>query len=73
MQKRQYFTHFDPSRVPSPCFVIDRAAVEDNLKILHRVEKESGARVLAALKAFSCWSLGDLVRPVFVWQLRQRC
>lgn len=60
MQKRQYFTHFDPARVPSPCFVIDKVAVEDNLKILHRVEKESGAKVLAALKAFSCWSLGDL-------------
>ena len=62
MQKRNYFTHFDPSRVPSPCFVIDRAAVEDNLRILNRVQRESGAKVLAALKAFSCWSLAPLVR-----------
>ncbi|MDO3388793.1 carboxynorspermidine decarboxylase [Gilvimarinus sp. SDUM040013] len=60
MQKRRYFDNFDASRVPSPCFVIDRAAVEDNLKILHRVGHESGAKVLAALKAFSCWSLGDM-------------
>lgn len=62
MQKREYFTHFDPARVPSPCFVIDKAAVEDNLKILNRVQRESGAKVLGALKAFSCWSLASLVR-----------
>ncbi len=62
MNKREYFTHFNPARVPSPCFVIDKAAVEDNLKILHRVQRESGAKVLAALKAFSCWSLAPLFR-----------
>lgn len=62
MQKREYFTHFNPARVPSPCFVIDKAAVEDNLKILHRVQRESGAKVLAALKAFSCWELAPLYR-----------
>ncbi|QEY14825.1 carboxynorspermidine decarboxylase [Cellvibrio sp. KY-GH-1] len=62
MQKREYFTQFDPARVPSPCFVIDKAAVEDNLKILNRVQRESGAKVLGALKAFSCWSLAPLVR-----------
>lgn len=54
------FNHFDPRRVPSPCFVVDVAAVEENLKILNRVQRESGAKVLAALKAFSCWRLGDL-------------
>jgi carboxynorspermidine decarboxylase len=56
------FKHFDPTRVPSPCFVIDEVAVEANLKILHRVQEESGAKVLAALKAFSCWSLAPLVQ-----------
>lgn len=55
------FTRFDPRRVPSPCFVIDTAAIERNLQVLHRVQQESGAKVLAALKAFSCWSLGPLI------------
>jgi carboxynorspermidine decarboxylase len=59
---RQTFTRFDPRRVPSPCFVVDVAAVEDNLKILNRVQRESGAKVLAALKAFSCWKLAPLYR-----------
>ncbi|WP_331352512.1 carboxynorspermidine decarboxylase [Cellvibrio sp. UBA7671] len=62
MQKREYFTHFNTARVPSPCYVIDKAAVQNNLKILNRVQRESGAKVLAALKAFSCWNLAPLFR-----------
>lgn len=56
------FLHFDMSRVPSPCFVVDEVAVERNLKILNRVQTESGAKVLAALKAFSMWSMAPLQR-----------
>lgn len=59
--KSSTFSQFDPRRVPSPCFVVDVAAVERNLQVLHRVQEESGARVLAALKAFSLWKLGPLV------------
>ncbi|MGD9659967.1 MAG: carboxynorspermidine decarboxylase [Porticoccaceae bacterium] len=58
--KSSSFHNFDPSRVPSPCYVVDVAAVEANLKVLHRVQQESGAKVLAALKAFSLWRLGEL-------------
>jgi carboxynorspermidine decarboxylase len=55
------FARFDLSRVPSPCFVVDEAAIRRNLEILRDVRDRSGARVLLALKAFSMWSLGDLV------------
>lgn len=55
------FQQFDPRRVPSPCFVVDEVAVENNLQLLNYVQRESGAKVLAALKAFSMWSLGPLV------------
>lgn len=41
--------------------MVDVAAVERNLQVLHRVQEESGAKVLAALKAFSLWKLGPLV------------
>ncbi|WP_421867989.1 carboxynorspermidine decarboxylase [Motiliproteus sp.] len=58
--KCQTFEGFDPSRVPSPCFVVDEAAVEANLKLLQQLQQRSGAKVLAALKAFSCWQLGEL-------------
>lgn len=55
------FQQFDPGRVPSPCFVVDEVAVERNLKILHRVQQASGAKVLMALKAFAMFSLAPLV------------
>ncbi len=55
------FRDFDLSRVPSPCFVVDEVAIENNLRILDRVQKASGARVLLALKAFSMFSLAPLI------------
>ena len=55
------FAHFDLNRVPSPCFVVDEVAVARNLATLQDVGRRAGAKVLLALKAFSMWSLGDLV------------
>lgn len=55
------FARFDLNRVPSPCFVVDEVAVRRNLSILQDVGARSGAKVLLALKAFSMWSLADLV------------
>ncbi|MGA0806043.1 MAG: carboxynorspermidine decarboxylase [Pseudohongiellaceae bacterium] len=55
------FGSFDPRSVPSPCFVVDEVAVERNLRILKRVQDESGAKVLLALKAFSMFSLAPLI------------
>ncbi len=55
------FARFDLSRVPSPCFVVDEAAVRRNLAVLKDVGERGGAKVLLALKAFSMWSLADVV------------
>jgi carboxynorspermidine decarboxylase len=55
------FSRLDTRRLPSPCFVVDEVAVEENLQLLNEVQKRSGAKVLLALKAFSMWSLGPLV------------
>ncbi|MCP5204670.1 MAG: carboxynorspermidine decarboxylase [Pseudomonadales bacterium] len=55
------FSKLDLGRLPSPCFVVDEVAVERNLRILRQVADASGARVLAALKAFSMWRLAPLV------------
>ncbi len=54
------FSKLDLQRLPSPCFVVDEVAVERNLTILKHIADESGAKVLAALKAFSMWSLAPL-------------
>ncbi len=55
-------TGFDLYRVPSPCYLVDTSAIEHNLSILQRVQQESGAKVLLALKAFSMFALAPLVR-----------
>lgn len=54
------FENFDPQRVASPAFVVDVRALEANLAILSEVGKASGAKILAALKAFSMHSAGEL-------------
>ena len=54
------FSKLDLQRLPSPCFVVDQVAIERNLAILKHVADSSGAKVLAALKAFSMWHLGPL-------------
>ncbi|MDE1463898.1 carboxynorspermidine decarboxylase [Spartinivicinus poritis] len=54
------FSQLDLSRLPSPCFVVDEVAVERNLAILKQVADQSGAKILAALKAFSMWNLAPL-------------
>ncbi|NOC43855.1 carboxynorspermidine decarboxylase [Ruegeria sp. HKCCD7559] len=56
------FRHFDLTRVPSPCFVVDEKAVERNLEVLADIGERSGAHVLSALKAFSMFALAPLVR-----------
>jgi len=55
------FAQFDLNRVPSPAFVVDAAAVRRNLAILKDVRDRSGIKLLAALKAFSMWSLGPTI------------
>ena len=54
------FEKLDLNSIPTPCFVVDEFAIEQNLKILHQVQRDSGAKILAALKAFSMWSLGGM-------------
>lgn len=56
------FRDFDLSRVPSPCFVVDAAAITRNVKILADVGAQSGAHVLAALKAFSMFAVAPILR-----------
>lgn len=56
------FGDFDLSRVPTPAFVVDEIAVEQNLMILADVAERSGAHILAALKAFSMFALAPKLR-----------
>lgn len=55
------FVHFDLNRVESPAFVVDAAKLRSNCQILADIRDESGIKVLAALKAFSMWSVAPLI------------
>lgn len=45
----------------TPCYIIDRNALEANLRILSGVMHRTGCRILLAQKAFSCYALYPLV------------
>ncbi len=49
------------SAMRTPCYVIDENRLMHNLEILHGVEKRTGAKILLAQKAFSCWQLYPLI------------
>ena len=48
-------------KAPSPSYVVDLGRIRHNLAILDRVQRESGATVLMALKAFAMWSVFPLI------------
>ena len=55
------FARFNLTRVPSPAFVVDEAAIRRNLAILADVKARSGAKILSAMKAFSMWELAPVI------------
>jgi carboxynorspermidine decarboxylase len=52
----------DIRQVPSPCYLCDLGLLRRNLELLGRVQQESGAEVICALKGFALFSTFPLVR-----------
>ncbi len=50
------------NKVNTPCYVIDESALIHNLEILHGVEERTGAKILLAQKAFSCYHVYPLIK-----------
>lgn len=50
------------SAIPSPCYVLDETKLKRNLELMQRVQQESGADIILALKGFAMWSAFPLVR-----------
>lgn len=53
---------FEVESVETPAYVVDRGLLKKNLEKLALVQRESGARILLALKGFSMFATFDLVR-----------
>ena len=47
--------------LPTPCYVIEEAALRKNLEILRGVQERTGAKILLAQKAFSCYHLYPMI------------
>ena len=52
---------FDVNKVPTPCYIVDESALIRNLEILRGVSQRTGAKILLAQKAFSCYHLYPLI------------
>ncbi|WP_251977427.1 carboxynorspermidine decarboxylase [Salinicola avicenniae] len=57
---------FDIHACPSPAYVVDDARLIRNLELLARVQAESGAKILLALKGFAMWDTFPLVSRYLV-------
>lgn len=53
----------DYSSLRSPAFVVDLDRLEANCRLLAQVQRDSGAKILLALKGFATWSTFDVIRP----------
>ena len=47
--------------LPTPCYVVDEKKLKENLRILQKLEKDTGCHVLLAQKAFSMFSLYPMI------------
>ena len=54
----------DITGLRTPCYVIDRGYLQENLDLLDRVQSEAGCKILLALKGFATWSVFDQVKQV---------
>jgi carboxynorspermidine decarboxylase len=47
--------------INTPAYICEEKLLEKNLKVLDHVQKESGAKIILALKGFAMWSTFELV------------
>lgn len=52
----------DFNKIPSPCYVLEERLLRRNMEILDRVQQETGATILVALKGFAMFSAFPLIK-----------
>jgi carboxynorspermidine decarboxylase len=48
--------------IPSPCYVLDEKLLRKNLELMQKVQEQSGADIILALKGYAMWSAFPLIR-----------
>lgn len=49
--------------LPSPCWLLDEKKLLSNLLMIDKIRKESGAKVLLALKGYALWKSFPILKP----------
>lgn len=57
---QNYPKNFDS--LPSPCYVLEEEKFEKNLQLLQKVQQDSGAKILLALKGYALWKSFSLAK-----------
>jgi carboxynorspermidine decarboxylase len=52
----------DFTNIPSPCYVLEEKLLRKNLELINRVQTESGAEIILALKGFSMYKMFPMVK-----------
>ena len=52
-----------PHSLPSPCWLLEESLLLKNATLLQKIKKESGAKILLALKGYALWKSFDTLRP----------
>ncbi len=56
------FQGLNLGEVKTPSYIVDEKLLEDNLKVIDSVQKETGCKILLALKGFAMWSTFPIVK-----------
>ena len=57
IDKDTILSNWDLSTFPSPCYVLHETLLADNLRVIDKVRKATGAEIIVALKANAMWSI----------------
>ncbi|MCG8428554.1 MAG: carboxynorspermidine decarboxylase, partial [Chromatiales bacterium] len=57
-------SELDIAQVPTPCYVLEEAKLRSNLALMERVQRESGCKIILALKGYAMWSSFPIIREV---------
>ena len=51
------------SNLPSPCWLLNEKKLLNNLQLIDNIRKESGAKILLALKGYALWKSFPILQP----------
>ncbi|WP_367915454.1 carboxynorspermidine decarboxylase [Leadbetterella sp. DM7] len=52
----------DFSKIPSPAYVLEESLLKRNLELIRRIQEQSGATIIVALKGFSMYKMFPMVK-----------